>query len=258
MIKPKIIIVIVFAAIFIWTMFASPPPFLVRLKTNLANVARFPLEIVSVSLNSLTDISRLFYFDKEKTGLKRKILILERDLVELREASLENKRLLGLLALKTATQRQSVAAIVIGRDPNNWASVVFIDKGKNNGIVKDMAVVSSQGLVGRVREVGKTLSKVLLINDVNSKVAGLIQRSREQGLLIGTPEGRCKLIYLSLEADVKPGDAVITSGSGSIYPKGMLIGEVVAIAKEKGRLYKYAIVKPYVELSKLEEVLCIK
>ena len=258
MIKPRIIIVIVLLAIFIWTMFASPSPFLVRLKTSLANIARFPLEIVSVSLNSLTDISKLFYFDKEKTDLKRKVELFKRECIELREAALENKRLLGLLALKSGIQRRSVAATIIGRDPNNWASVVFIDKGKNNGIVKDMAVVESHGLVGRVREVGKTLSKVLLINDVDSKVAGLTQRTREQGLLIGTPEGKCKLIYLSLEADVKLGDAVITSGSGSIYPKGMLIGEVVAVAKERGRLYKYAIVKPYAELSKLEEVLCIK
>ena len=201
MIKPKIIIVIAVLAIFIWTMFASPPPFLVRLKTSLTNIARFPLEIISVSLNSLTDISKLFYFDKERTALKRKISLLERDLIESREVSLENKRLKGLLALRSASQGQSVAATVIGRDPNNWASVVFIDKGRNNGIVKDMAAVSSQGLAGRVREVGKTLSKVLLINDIDSKVAGLIQRSREQGLLIGTPEGRCKLIYLSLEAN---------------------------------------------------------
>jgi len=129
---------------------------------------------------------------------------------------------------------------------------------KKDGIFKDMAVVSSQGLVGRVREVGKTFGKVMLINDVNSKVACLLQRTREQGLLVGTPEGRCKLIYLSLEDDIAKGDTVITSGTGSIYPKGMLIGEVVYVAKERGRLYKYAIVKPYAELSKIEEVLCIK
>ncbi|MBU4376973.1 MAG: rod shape-determining protein MreC [Candidatus Omnitrophica bacterium] len=257
MIKPRIIIVIALLAIFIWTMFA-PPPILVRLKMNLANIARLPLKMVSASVNSISKISKFFYLDNEKTELKRKVFSLERKLIELREVSIENKRLKDLLSLKSQVAKNSVAAAVIGRDPNNWASVIFIDKGRNNGIVKDMAVVSSQGLVGRVREVGKNLSKVLLINDVDSKVAGLLQRSREQGLLVGTPEGRCKIIYLSLEADINKNDVVITSGSGSIYPKGMLIGEVVSVAKEKGTLYKYAVVKPYAELSKLEEVICIK
>jgi len=256
-IKPKIIIVMAVIAIFIWTMFA-PPPFLVPLKMNLANIARFPFRIISLSLNSLNDISKLFYIDSEKLALKRRSFSLERKLIELREISLENKRLKDLLDLRSNAAKSSIAALVIGRDPNNWASVVFIDKGKRDGVVKDMAVVSNQGLVGRVREVGKNFSKVMLINDVDSKVAGLLQQTREQGLLVGTPEGRCKLIYLSLEADVKKGDTVLTSGAGSIYPKGMLVGEVVHVAKERGRLSKYAIVKPYAELSKLEEVLCIK
>ena len=257
MIKPKIIIVIAVIAIFIWTMFA-PPPILVHLKMNLANIARSPLRTISLSLNSLTEISKLFYIDSEKLELKRKVFSLERKLIELREISMENKRLKDLLSLRSNAAKTSVAALVIGRDPNSWSSVVFIDKGKKDGIVKDMAVVCSQGLVGRVREVGSTFSKVMLINDVDSKVAGLLQRTREQGLLIGTPEDRCKLIYLSLEADVAKGDVILTSGTGSIYPKGMMIGEIIYVAKEKGRLYKYAIIKPYAELSKLEEVLCIK
>lgn len=257
MIKPKIIIVILVIAIFIWTMFA-PPPFLIHLKMNLANVARFPLRIISLSLNSLNDISKMFYADSEKLELKRKVFSLERKMIELREVSQENKRLKSLLNLRTKSGKTAVAAMVIGRDPNNWASVVFIDKGKKDGVIKDMAVVSSQGLVGRVREIGQSFSKVMLINDVDSKVAGLLQRDREQGLLVGTPEGKCKLIYLSMEVDVAKGDIVLTSGTGSVYPKGMLVGEVIYVAKERGRLYKYAIVKPYAELSKLEEVLCIK
>ncbi len=244
-------------AIFIWTMFA-PTPFLAHLKMNLTNIARLPLRIISVSLNSIGDISKLFYIDSEKAALKRKVFFLERELAKLREVSMENSRLRGLLNLGSAVPKSSIVALVIGRDPNSWSSVVFIDKGKKNGITKDMAVLSSHGLAGRVRETGNTISKVMLINDVDSRVAGLLQRTREQGLLVGTPEGRCKLIYLSLDADVVKGDAVITSGTGSIYPKGMLIGEVIHVAKEKGRLYKYAIVKPYAEFSKLEEVLCIK
>ena len=121
-----------------------------------------------------------------------------------------------------------------------------------------MVVVSGRSLVGRVRESGKTMSKVMLINDIDAKVGAIVQEGRDQGLLIGTPEGRCKLIYISLDSSVKEGDKILTSGMGGVYPKGILIGRVTKVAKEQGRLYKYAIVEPSSELAKLEEVLCIK
>ena len=116
----------------------------------------------------------------------------------------------------------------------------------------------AQILVGRVREAGKVMSKVMLINDIESKVGAIIQKNRDQGLLVGTPEGRCKLIYLAMDSDVEKGDKVMTSGMGGIFPKGLLIGQVTDVDKEQGRLYRYAIVEPSSELSKLEEVLCIK
>ena len=257
MIKPRLIIVIAIIAIFIWTIFA-PPHTLQHFKMSLANVARLPLKIASNSFNYIKRISRLPYVDSEKLELRRRIYKLDKKLVELEEAVLENKRLRSLLGFKQKARRYSTPALIIGRGPSNWSSVIFIDKGKDGGIVQDMVVISGQGLVGRVREAGEAMSKVMLVNDIDSKVGAIVQRNRDQGLLVGTPEGKCKLIYLSLDSDVKRGDKVLTSGMGGIYPKGILIGEVTEVAKERGRLYKYAIVKPFSELSKLEEVLCIK
>ena len=225
---------------------------------SLANVARLPLKIASDSFNYITRISRLPYVDSEKLELKHRIRELEKKLVESEEAILENKRLRSLLGFKQKARKYSTPALIIGRDPNNWSSIIFIDKGKNDGIVQDMVVISGEGLVGRVREMGETMSKVMLVNDIDSKVGAIVQRNRDQGLLIGTSEGKCKLIYLSLDSDVKKGDKILTSGMGGIYPKGILIGQVTEVAKERGRLYKYAIIEPSGELSKLEEVLCIK
>lgn len=248
---------IVLIAVFIWTMF-TPPQILLDFKMSLVNVARLPLKIVTNSFNYINKLSRLSYVDSEKLELKQKIYELERKLAELQEVPLENNRLRGLLGFRDITGRSSIPALVIGRDPNNWNSVIIVDKGRDDGIVKDMIVTSSRGLVGRIREPARKVSKVMLINDTASKVGAFLQRSREQGLLVGTPGGKCMLIYISLDADIARGDKVLTSGMGSIYPKGIIIGEVVGIAKEKGRLYKYAIVKPSSELTKLEEVLCIK
>lgn len=257
MIRPRSIIVATIIAIFIWTIFA-PPGLLQDFRMSLANVAGIPLKAVGRSLNCARRISKLPYSDSEKIYLKNRIRELEKRTTELEEALLENERLRGLLGFQRDAGRHAVPAMVIGRDPNDWSSVIFIDKGAADGIRKDMVVLSGHGLVGRVREAGKGISKVMLITDADSRVGAIIQKSREQGLLTGTPEGVCKLIYLSLDSDVEAGDKVLSSGMGGFYPKGILIGSVVATAKERGRLYKYAIVKPSSELLRLEEVLCVK
>ncbi|MEA3305470.1 MAG: rod shape-determining protein MreC [Candidatus Omnitrophota bacterium] len=254
--KPRITIVAALITVFIWAMFA-PPQILLDFKTNMADIAGLPLKTTTGFFNYANKISRLSYVNSGKLELKQKIHGFERKLAELREVSLENERLRGLLGFREATGKSSIPALVIGRDPNNWNSVIIIDKGLDDGIVKDMIVASSRGLVGRIKEPAKKVSKVMLINDTASKIGAFLQESREHGLLVGAPDGKCRVIYLSLDADINKGDKVLTSGMGGAYPKGIVIGEVAKIAKEKGRLYKYAIVKPSSELTKLEEVLCI-
>jgi rod shape-determining protein MreC len=98
---------------------------------------------------------------------------------------------------------------------------------------------------------------VLLITDPNLKVGVMIRRNRQGGIMVGRPGGRCKIIYISLDSDAKAGDKIITAGFGSVFPKGILIGDVEKVGREEGRLYKYAVVRPSQDLSKLEEVLCI-
>lgn len=255
--RPRLTIVVVIVAIFIWTMFA-PTQHLQQLKMKVIACVRTPLIIVDNFINYFLKICRLAYTDSEKLELKKSITELEKKLAELEELRLENDRLRDLLGLRELLGKLSVPAAVIGRDPNSWSSVIFINKGTKDGVVKDMVVVSRSGLAGRVREAGKTISSVMLINDIDSKVGALVQRNREQGLLVGTPGGECKLIYLSIDSDIEVGDKVLTSGIGGIYPKGIFIGGVKEVAREKGRLYKYAIIEPSSRLSNLEEILCIK
>jgi len=255
--RSRPIIVISVIAILVWAMFAPPKP--VRyFKTTVATLLSTPLEIIEDSFDYFEKISRLAYVDTEKNELKHEIAELRNKLVKREEILLENRRLRELLGFKKDLNRPSIAASVIGRDPNSWSSVVFIDKGAPDGVTMDMVVISGEGLVGRVRESGKVISKVMLINDIDSKVGAVIQHSREAGLLVGTPQGECKIVYLPLDSEVKAGDKVMTSGTGGVYPKGLLIGEVIKVEKERGGLYGSATVKPACRLSKLEEVLCIK
>jgi rod shape-determining protein MreC len=177
---------------------------------------------------------------------------------ELKSIASENERLRALLDFKKSLDYTTIPARVIGRDPSNWSNSLIIDKGLRNGINPNKAVIYVNGLVGRVVETGRSSSKILLITDPNSRVGVVIQKNRQGGILVGRPDGNCKMIYIALDSDVAAGDKVMTAGLGNIFPKDVPVGEVVTVGKEPGRLYKVAVVKPFEDLSKLEEVLCVR
>ena len=121
-----------------------------------------------------------------------------------------------------------------------------------------MAVATHRGLVGRVVSIDSQTAKVLLILDQRSAVGGMIQRSRDIGVVKGSESNYCYIEYLSHDADVKINDIVITSGLGSIFPKGIIIGKIVGIKKESHDLFQKVIVRPEVDFTKLEEVFVVK
>ena len=195
---------------------------------------------------------------EENALLGNRVDYLSRKIEEMQAVLRENERLKEVLDFRKTVPYTTIPAQVIGRDSSNWSGSIIIDKGLNHGIRQNKAVLSVKGLVGRVIEVGRFSSKVLLITDPNSKVGVIIGRNRQGGILVGRPDGKCKMVYIALDSDARPGDKVVTAGFGSIFPKDIIIGEVMKVEKEPGRLYKYAIVKPIQDLSKVEEVLCIR
>lgn len=195
---------------------------------------------------------------EENSLLRERIDLLNRRIEESKLLYSENQRLKDILGFRKAISYTTIPAEIIGRDPANWSNSLIIDKGSTHGIRQGRAVLSTRGLVGRTLEIGRYSAKILLITDPNSKVGVVIQRNRQGGILVGRPDGSCKMIYIALDADVAKGDRVITAGFGTVFPKGILIGEVMGSGKEPGRLYKYAIVKTSQDMSRLEEVLCIK
>ncbi|MDP3143672.1 MAG: rod shape-determining protein MreC [Candidatus Omnitrophota bacterium] len=178
-------------------------------------------------------------------------------MVEIEELRTENERLRRLFNFKRDSGLSLIVAKVIAKDPSNWTSSLIIDKGRDNGIQPGMCVVTEAGLAGKILEAGSTTSKVMLINDSNSSVSSLIQRSREYGVTSGTITGQLRLHFLPLNSDVKTADIIITSGMGGIYPKGLVIGKVAEVDNDIEGLSKSCIVKPAVRLASLEEVLII-
>lgn len=227
------------------------------IRINIIDASSPALKTLDYFLSAFDSIAPFASLRGENRILHERLDLLTRMAEETQAIRDENERLRGLLGFQKNIPFTSIAARVIGRDPSNWSNSIIIDKGSSGNIKQNMAVMSTRGLVGRVVEVGKSTSKVLLITDPDLKVGVIIRRNRQGGVMLGHPGGRCKVVYISLDSDAKAGDKIITAGFGSVFPKGILIGEIEKVAKDEGRLYKYAIVKPSEDLSKLEEVLCI-
>lgn len=199
---------------------------------------------------------------RDNQALKAEIAELRQNDVNLTEILAENARLRAMLDYKKgAPQFDFVTAQVIARDPGTWTSIIIINRGAADGIAKDMAVVTAQGLVGSVTTVYNNSAKVQLVLDPRSAVGCLVQRpeSRVAGIVEGSSSNPLtpRMVNIARDADIIKSDKIITSGFGGIYPKGLLVGEVVDVVNEEGGLLKYAVLKPAVDFDRLEEVLVI-
>ena len=194
--------------------------------------------------------------------LKNEIEQLRQQNTMAEEYAAENVRLRELFAYKeSAHQFDLLAARVIGRDAALWTSTIVVDRGSKDGVRENMPVVTGKGLVGHVSEVGPVSSKVQLILDVRSSVGTLIQRSesRVNGIVTGTMDNPYmpQMINIPRNADVEDGDAIVTSGFGGIYPKGIAVGRVSSQHSDDSGLLKVAVVETAVDFQRLEDVAII-
>jgi len=193
---------------------------------------------------------------KQKEYLAR-IQELEGQLIRFREMDRENLRLKKLLSFSLPLATRTIGARVIGEDVTPWKKVVLLDKGSRHNLKKDMVVVVPEGLVGRILEVEPYTAHAILLPDPDSRVSALTATSRAQGIIAGIGTDKLQMKYLALDAEVEIGEDVTTSGVGSIFPKGLLIGKIESIERDNDGLHLLALVKPSVPFSKLEEVLCL-
>lgn len=226
-------------------------------KSKILDLFYLPLEISSSFIADTKAIITYKFILNENLRLKKEIYELKRNFLNQEELRQENGRLKKLLSFKEQSQFSSVAAKVIGMDVQNWTRAIIINKGSRQNIKVGNVVITELGLVGKVVEVSNATSKVMLINDPDSSVACVIQRSREEGLASGTLLGGVIIRYLEIDSDVEIGDDVLTSGLTDNYPASIPIGKVEKIIEEQQGLGKYCVLKPAVDLRRVEEVLAI-
>jgi len=225
-------------------------------------LVRLPLEAVSSLDQGISNMWQQYValqsVEDENRRLWQEIEWLRGQNNQLREAASATQRLTALLQFKEQALPTMIAAQVIGRDASNRYKSVIVNKGDSDGIQKDMGVITPSGVVGRVVKTTGATSVVLLVTDPNNAIAGLIQRTRDEGIVEGTLQGRAKLKYIPMLSAVKEGDYVVTSGLVGGFPRGLAIGTITGISREEGALFQTAELAPEVDVNHVEEVLIIQ
>src|SRR6201998_3801965 len=210
--------------------------------------------------NSTGNVWRNYFYLRgvraENRQLKEQIEQMRVEQVRLTEDAAQARRLQTLLAFKEQFISKTVAAQVIGTSGSDLSRIVTLDKGENAGIRRDMAVITADGIVGKVLLVSPNLAQVLLISDQSSGVGAILDKSRLQGVLRGTANGEVALERVMSDEQVQPGETVLTSGGDQIFPKGLPVGTVTRVGKGKD-LFLSINIKPAANLSRLEEVLVL-
>ncbi|MBD3380366.1 MAG: rod shape-determining protein MreC [Candidatus Omnitrophica bacterium] len=195
---------------------------------------------------------------RENRSLKKEIGELSLNISRFEDLEEENSRLRELLGFRRNLGFETVSAEVIARNPNDWIGSFMINKGEEDGISKNSAVCSSEGLLGKVVDPGGRISPVMMMTHPGFKTGGILKDTRINGIVVGEGKGRARMLYIPIDAEISPGAEVITSGYSRIFPKGIPVGEVVSVGKSRTGLYQYAVIRPFADPMRQEEVLCIK
>ncbi len=220
------------------------------------NMNRGLKDFVDIILNFSSVRAENKALTKENEELKNK-------LTENSDLEEENERLKSLLDLKNQNENYNyIATNIISYAGNGVMDGYVVDKGTNDGIKKNMVVISGAGLVGQVSSVGNNWAIVQTIINENINVSVMVESTREntgilQGYTTNSNEYLLKVSNLPMDSTVQEGDQIITSGLGMLYPKEIRVGEVVSVEEDKVKVMKTAVVKPSVDFNKLEELFII-
>ena len=200
----------------------------------------------------------LIHVRRDNAALKSEVERLRLQEASVVEDARQGQRLQQLLGFKEHYIYQTVPAQVIGTSGTDQSSILYIDKGSNDGLKQDMPVVTQDGIVGRLKDVFPTTSQLMLISDATSGAGVILEATRTRGVLKGNTYGQLQIINVSPDDRIKPGEKVITSGGDQIFPRGLPVGTVERTVTDPDRdPLLDVVVKPAANLSRLEEVLVI-
>jgi rod shape-determining protein MreC len=224
-------------------------------------VSGFIERIIIWPYNTVVSIGKGYLFllgtERENQMLRTENSRLRLDNSVMNELLIENERLRDSLDFKRLQPLSAVMAQVIGKESSPLSSTITLSKGAEDGFMKDMAVITPEGVIGKVHAVLPHTSKVLLITDPGSTLAVRVMRNREEGLLEGKLVN-CALKYVSYYADIQEGDLLVTSGLDGVYPKGLAVARVSKVAKHEASAFQTVLAEPAVRFSRLEEVLVLR
>lgn len=203
------------------------------------------------------DYIALVEVQRENQRLHAELSRFQNERARLDELETENRHLSELLELREALGMRAVAANVIGSDATGLSRTLILSAGAHNGLSAGMAVLSSQGVVGKLIATSGSSSRVLLIDDHNAALDAFDQRSRVRGIVAGVVDDGLAMKYVGRTADVRVGDAVVTSGLDGTFPRGLLIGEVNRVESQGPGLFVNVSVAPAVDFRRLEQVLVV-
>lgn len=208
---------------------------------------------LSLGVGDLADIQSL---QRRNAELEEALARFQAELVELREVSNDYQRLAQILNYTTTTFNQEfITADVIGIDQSSVLRTISINRGTRDGVAIGMPVITPQGLVGRVTEVGANASRIRMITDLSSFVSARLQNTRGSGTVQGQVSGNLIMTYIPLGEVVQVGDIVLTSGLGGNFPADQPIGQVTSVDQQE--LYQEAQIRSLINFDTLEIVLVV-
>jgi rod shape-determining protein MreC len=215
----------------------------------------------NVAMNSVGYFGQVIYrvqaylnLSEENQKLRRENTSLAYEKMQLQDALLENTRLRKLLGFREKSQLQLTAAEVIGQNPHDIANGLLLNAGVERGIQKSAAVLTADGLVGKIINSDDSFSICQILFDPNSRVSAKIQRNREFGIISWDGGNQLKLLYIVKTIKVYVGDVIVTSGMSQIFPKNIKIGVVVDVSMENKGMFQNILIQPSVNFNRLEEV----
>ena len=190
--------------------------------------------------------------------LELEVAQLQQEIIGLQEQVAEAQILSSLLNFaRSQTENRFTAANIIGKDTSPFIRSVWMDRGSDAGIKQGMPIVTERGLVGRVAEVFANGSRIQLITDPEIVVNVRLQNSRADGALAPQLSGEIWVDLINQDADVSPGELILTSGLGGGYPSDIPVGEVISVRKRDYELFQQVVIQPSVDIDDLEIVLII-
>ena len=227
-----------------------------------------PLQKIVYTVNEKVKGSFDFFINfsnvkKENEELTAKNAELENKLIEYERMKDENTRLREMFDYsQTNANYDYLGCNIIGYSGGNISNGYIIDKGTKDGVEKDMVVITPAGLVGKVTKASSSFAIVQTILNENIAVAAMVESTDETtGILQGITDSKNKnlteLSNIPIESAIKEGDKILTSGLGEMYPKEIRIGEVISVEVDNVGIMKRAVVKPYVDYNKLEELFVV-